>query len=730
MMGISIKYIVLSIMGVFTLFFSLNTHYLIPTTFAQSANCGGGTVPRAEGLVTAPNLSGKFGTSGACVVDPKTAFFPFRIPTYDDLKSLYYDQSKLPKNTISGNLPSSFGGDGIYQSNGDITVNNSPDGNGTEIIFVKDGNLNINQNIIYHTNDGGGGLVFIVEKDINIAPNVTQIDAVLISAGVIFTAGANCSTSQVTQSSGSPIVALKVNGSLVALNQGNDIRFCRKLRDNKDPAEIINAQGKYLVLLRNLMSDTLQKWSEIDASVITPNIPQLLCSPYNGSASLCSSVNCHYCGSPSLYCVKTQSECPAPPTADILVNNSNGPITIPHNSSANLAWTTTNNPASCSASGDWSGTKPNSGSESTGNLNGPATRNYNLTCSNIAGSTVDSVTINVNTPPPTVDLKANSSDGPVTIGHNFFASLSWTSSYATSGCTASGAWSGAKGTSDSNVSTAVLSGPNTYTYTLTCSNSTGSKSDSVTVNVSAPLLPSVTTQAATGVTATLATLNSSVNPNGSPTDGWYKYNINNYGSNCDSYPDTTANRTSRIALGSGTSPVNNPISIANLTPGTTYYFCALASSGSGIRSGNVMNFTTPAPTPPPCVSNGSCNAPTPACGQTTTGVDNCGKSCTKTGPACGQTFVNPTINGMLVDNCLYWGTQCGQPAANEYCHRQGRNSAINYDLVNQPPTYVMGDNATCPWWFCTGFSQITCDNTPFAAPPPPGNNGGGNDRDD
>ena len=35
-----------------------------------------------------------------------------------------------------------------------------------------------------------------------------------------------------------------------------------------------------------------------------------------------------------------------------------------------------------------------------------------------------------------------------------------------------------------------------------------------------------------------------------------------------------------------------------------------------------------------CVPNGSCSAPNPACGTTTTGVDNCGNPCSKTGPPC------------------------------------------------------------------------------------------------
>jgi hypothetical protein len=88
-------------------------------------------------------------------------------------------------------------------------------------------------------------------------------------------------------------------------------------------------------------------------------------------------------------------------------------------------------------------------------------------------------------PAPTVNIKANNSDGPITISYNSSATLSWTSTSASS-CAASGAWSGSKSGSGST-STGNLT--SAKTYTLTCSNSTGSASDSVTVNVSDPPPP-------------------------------------------------------------------------------------------------------------------------------------------------------------------------------------------------------------------------------------------------
>jgi len=85
------------------------------------------------------------------------------------------------------------------------------------------------------------------------------------------------------------------------------------------------------------------------------------------------------------------------------------------------------------------------------------------------------------TPAPSVDLKVNGQDGPITISYNSSSSLSWTSTNATS-CSASGAWSGNQNTSGSFSTGNLVS---TKTYTLSCSGTGGTVSDSVTINVAA-----------------------------------------------------------------------------------------------------------------------------------------------------------------------------------------------------------------------------------------------------
>lgn len=226
--------------------------------------------PRAEGLISAPTISNNFGNpAGQCVISSQAAFAPYKIPNYATLKSLYYTQSKLTKTTITS-LPASFSGNGIYNAPAAVTIPSpsyTPTGTGTEVIFM-DADLNINGDIIYHTNDGNGGLVFVVSGNVYIDKSVTQIDAVIISSGTIYTAynptvdsPSTCITPNLVNV-GASANALTINGSLISLNPGS-IMFCRRLTDNSNPAEIINQQAKYLVLLRDLYSDTSEKWSEI-----------------------------------------------------------------------------------------------------------------------------------------------------------------------------------------------------------------------------------------------------------------------------------------------------------------------------------------------------------------------------------------------------------------------------------------------------------------------------------
>ena len=96
------------------------------------------------------------------------------------------------------------------------------------------------------------------------------------------------------------------------------------------------------------------------------------------------------------------------PVVDLKVNGSDGPITIPYNSSVTLSWTS-NNVNSCYASGDWSGSKAVSGTETISGILSQKT--FTITCSGPGGTASDNVVVYVSSPSFSVSLSANPSSG-------------------------------------------------------------------------------------------------------------------------------------------------------------------------------------------------------------------------------------------------------------------------------------------------------------------------------
>ena len=97
--------------------------------------------------------------------------------------------------------------------------------------------------------------------------------------------------------------------------------------------------------------------------------------------------------------------------------------------------------------------------------------------------------------------------------------------------------------------------------------------------------PTVTTGAASGVTAGNAVLGGSANPNGSDTKVWFLYGTN-------SSLSASTQDTSSQDIGSGTSAVSFSANVAALNPNTTYYFQAVAQSAGGTSKGSIASFTT------------------------------------------------------------------------------------------------------------------------------------------
>ena len=216
---------------------------------------------KVTGLLSAPDFIGikvNVGGKAICVKNDRAAFVSYKLPTYDDLKSIYFDQSKASKVQLADWWTVPITGETVYYRAANLEVNSSRPVSGSGIgVFFVGGNLFIKTNITFGSPTEG--VVFVVKGNVDIDKNVDRIDAVIIAEGIICSAfdGSTCPSSNITAP------RLLVNGSLVSLNSSQSIKFRRQLTDNFQPAEKIVHQPKYLVILKDLFSDTLQKWSEI-----------------------------------------------------------------------------------------------------------------------------------------------------------------------------------------------------------------------------------------------------------------------------------------------------------------------------------------------------------------------------------------------------------------------------------------------------------------------------------
>ena len=165
----------------------------------------------------------------------------------------------------------------------------------------------------------------------------------------------------------------------------------------------------------------------------------------------------------------------APPAQPPVVTLSLASASIEAGASTTLSWSAANATA-CTASGAWSGNRATSGNLSVS----PATTStYSLTCTGEGGSDSAAATLTVNVQPPTLSFSTSSA----TVNQGGSVTLTWTSTY-TSSCAASGAWSGSRAASGSE-----LVGPidAASTFTLSCSGAGGNVVEMLTVSAIGPV---------------------------------------------------------------------------------------------------------------------------------------------------------------------------------------------------------------------------------------------------
>ncbi len=83
---------------------------------------------------------------------------------------------------------------------------------------------------------------------------------------------------------------------------------------------------------------------------------------------------------------------------------------------------------------------------------------------------------------PTIDLRVDGVNGPLSVNTNGVATLSWTTLNSPTSCIASGDWNGSKAVGGG--SEVVNVGTSNKTYTLICTNAGGSSVDSVSISIS------------------------------------------------------------------------------------------------------------------------------------------------------------------------------------------------------------------------------------------------------
>jgi hypothetical protein len=133
-----------------------------------------------------------------------------------------------------------------------------------------------------------------------------------------------------------------------------------------------------------------------------------------------------------------------------------------------------------------------------------------------------------------------------------------------------------------SVSISGLNPYETYHYRLVATNLAGTNKGSDITFTTSALGPVAVTLAATNVSTTLAQLNGTVNPNGTPTTYYFEYGpTSSYGT-----------QTSALSAGSGMSPSSVSAVISGLTSFTLYHFRLVVTSSIGTFRGSDMTVMT------------------------------------------------------------------------------------------------------------------------------------------
>ncbi len=77
-----------------------------------------------------------------------------------------------------------------------------------------------------------------------------------------------------------------------------------------------------------------------------------------------------------------------------------------------------------------------------------------------------------------------------------------------------------------------------------------------------------------------------------------------------------------------------------------------------------------------------------------------------------QEFIEPRVEGLRMDACLYWGEDCKQKAADYFCLKNDFSKSIHWRLDigigEKEPTKMLVSKKICASDRCSAFSTIVC----------------------
>ena len=135
-----------------------------------------------------------------------------------------------------------------------------------------------------------------------------------------------------------------------------------------------------------------------------------------------------------------------------------------------------------------------------------------------------------------------------------------------------------------------------YYYCAIAENAFGMAFGEIEEFVPGAIPPVVTTEAATAITGTTATVTGTADPRGTDATGWFRYGATDPGT-CDDSFGTRGPLTGGAMLGAGTEPVGYEEPLTGLEPSSIYFYCAAAQNLGGAAFGEVLSFTTEAAPP-------------------------------------------------------------------------------------------------------------------------------------